>query len=222
MFGPTFGLAVEWNTLKRMSVGMELAYAQRGAYKSFATEILTSYSTSTFSYVNYTMMLSALELRIPIAYYLGYHEFIRPYLFVAPRLDLWMSGDLSWVRSYGNNAYKPLEFKPKLTDAMIAPFDVSAVAGVGLCGRLMWGRTRFFVKFELSYGISVMSNFSSKEVKAAEEASSATVSNPLIIQGWGDLAHEELGRRYLHNVEARLSLLIPLRTHLKDACALQQ
>ena len=75
---PTFGLAVEWNTMHRISVGLDASYAMRGANEVFATEFLTSYSTSTFARVHYTMTMNGVEARLPIPYYIGYGESIRP------------------------------------------------------------------------------------------------------------------------------------------------
>ena len=102
-------------------------------------------------------------------------------------------------------------FDSELNKATMKPYDISAVAGVGLCHRFLVSRTQFFMKFDLSYGISVLSNFSQQEV-----------DETIAFQGWGDIEHETLGNRYLQNVEARLTLLLPLRKRLKDACAFEQ
>lgn len=208
---PTFGLAAEWKTMQRFSVGLDVAYAMRGTNEVFATEFLTSYGSSTFARVNYTMRMNGVEARIPIAYYFGYGEAMRPYLYVAPRFDLWLGGDLGWERTYDDESYPPLVYESELTDATIMPYDVSAVAGVGLCQRFMVGHLQFFMKLDLSYGISVLSNFSKHEV-----------DQDVPFYGWGDIEHETLGKRYLQNVEARLTLLMPLRKPLKDACAFDQ
>ena len=208
---PTFGLAAEWNTMRRVSIGLDASYAMRGTNEVFATEFLTSYSTTTSARVKYTMTMNGVEARIPITYYLGYGENVRPYLFVAPRFDLWLNGNAQWVRSYDNDSYQPVVYETELTKATNMPFDVSAVAGVGLCSRVMIKRVQFFVKLDVSYGISLLSNFSQHEVDQDVE-----------FQGWGDIEHETLGKRYLQNAEARLTLLMPLRKHLKDACAFEQ
>ena len=208
---PTFGLAAEWNTMRRVSIGLDASYAMRGTNEVFATEFLTSYSTTTFARVNYTMAMNGVEVRIPITYYLGYGENFRPYLYVAPRFDLWLNGDAKWVRSYDNDSYQPVVYETELTNATYKPFDVSAVAGVGLCSRVMVKKIQFFVKLDVSYGLSVLSNFSQHEV-----------NEDVVFQGWGDIEHEILGKRYLQNAEARLTLLMPLRKHLKDACAFEQ
>lgn len=208
---PTFGLAAEWNTMRRVSIGLDASYAMRGTNEVFATEFLTSYSTTTFARVKYTMAMTGVEIRIPITYYLGYGENMRPYLFVAPRFDLWLNGNAKWVRSYDDSSYQPVVYETELTKATNTPFDVSAVAGVGLCSRVMINKIQFFVKLDVSYGVSILSNFSQHEVDEDVE-----------FQGWGDIEHETLGLRYLQNAEARLTLLMPLRKFLKDACAFEQ
>lgn len=208
---PAFGLALEWKTLQRISIGLDVSYAMRGTNEAFLTEFLNSYSSTTFAHVNYAMRMNAVEVRLPFTFYIGYGENFRPYLYVAPRLDLWLNGNLRWERTYDDNSYQPLVYETALTKATIQPFDVSAVAGVGLCGRVMINRTQFFVKLDVSYGVSVLSNFSQHEVNEDVE-----------FQGWGDIEHETLGNRYLQNAEARLTLLMPLRKRLKDACAFQQ
>lgn len=208
---PTFGLAAEWNTMQRVSIGLDASYAMRGTNEVFATEFLTSYSSTTFARVNYIMAMNGIEVRIPISYYLGYGENVRPYLFVAPRFDLWLNGNAKWERTYDNNSYQPVVYETELTDATNMPYDISAMTGVGLCGRVLIKKIQFFVKLDVSYGISLLSNFSQHEENEDVE-----------FQGWGDIEHETLGKRYLQNAEARLTLLMPLRKHLKDACAFEQ
>lgn len=210
-FAPTFGLAAEWNTMRRVSIGLDASYAMRGSNEVFATEFLTSYTTSTFARIHYAMAMNGVEVRIPVTYYIGYDEYFRPYLYIAPRFDLWLNGDLRWERTYDDESYAPLVYESELNNATMTPYDLSAVVGVGLCSRMMIKRTQFYVKFDLSYGISVLNNFSQHEV-----------NEDVVFQGWGDIEHESLGKRYLQNVEARLTLLMPIRKHLKDACAFEQ
>ena len=208
---PTAGLAFEWNTMQRMSVGLDASYAMRGTNEVFATEFLTSYTTTTFARVDYAMRMTAVEMRVPVTLYLGYGESFRPYVYVAPRFDLWLNGDLRWERTYDDESYTPVTYESELNKSTIRSYDIGAVAGVGLCSRLMLKQTRLFLKFDLSYGMSVPSNFSQREV-----------NEDIPFQGWGDIEHETLGQRRLQNVEARLTLLLPLRKRLKDACAFDQ
>ena len=210
-FAPTFGLAFEWNTMRRVSVGLDASYAMRGSNEVFATEFLTSYTTSTFARIHYAMRMNAVEFRLPLTYYIGYDEIFRPYIYVAPRFDLWLNGNLRWERTYDDASYPPLVYETKLDNATMTPYDISAVAGIGICSRIMLNRTQLFVKFDLSYGLSILSDFSQHEV-----------NEDVTFQGWGDIEHETLGQRRLQDVEARLTLLLPFRNHLRDACAFEQ
>ena len=208
---PTFGLAAEWNVMNGIALGLDASYAMRGTNDVFATEFLTSYTTTTFARVKYTMNMNGVEIRIPITYYIGRGEVVKPYVYVAPRFNLWLNGNVIWERTYDDESYPPIVYESELNKATIAPFDLGAVAGLGLCGRISMGHSQAFVKFDLSYGISALSNFSQQEVDE-------TVN----FQGWGDIEHETLGKRHLHNLEARLTLLMPLRKPLKGACAFNQ
>ena len=185
---PTGGLALEWNTMGGLAVGLDASYAMRGSNEVFVTEFLTSYTTTTFARVNYAMRMNAVEVRVPIT---------------------WCN--LRWERTYDDESYAPVTYESELNKATMQPYDISAVAGVGLCSRIMVKQTRLFFKFDLSYGMSVLNNFSQQEMDES-----------IPFQGWGDIEHETLGNRYLQNVEARLTLLVPMRKLLKDACAFDQ
>lgn len=211
VFGPTFGLVAEWNTMQRLSVGVDVSYAMRGANEAFATELLTSYTTTTFARVNYNMSLKGIELRVPVAFYFGESEWVRPYVYVAPRVCIWIDGSVRWERAYDDASFPPLVFESALTDAMAQPYDISAEAGLGVSGKVKLGRRHLFVKFDLGYGMSVLSNFSRGEV-----------NEDVTFEGWGDIEHERLGQRRLQNLEARLTLLVPLQKPAADACDFNQ
>ena len=211
VFSPTFGVVAEWNTMQRFSVGMEVSYATRGDKEAFDSEFLTSYASTTFARTRYNISLNCIELRIPIAVYFGDGEYFKPYVYVAPRFGVWMGGHVRWERSYDDASFQPLVFESELTDAMVQPFDLSAEVGVGLCSKIKLGQRPLFIKFELGYGISVMSNFSKGEVNEV-----------VAFEGWGDIEHERLGQRRLQNAEARLTLLMSLQKLAADACDFNQ
>lgn len=211
VLAPSFGLVMEWNTFKRLSVGLDASYAMRGTHEAFSTEFLTSYSTTTFARVNYTMNMNGIEVRLPITLYLGHNEMIKPYIYLAPRFHLWLNGKVNWERTYDDESFAPLVYESDLNQDVISSYDMSAIAGLGLCTRLMMGHTQMFIKFDVSYGYGPFNMFSKHEIEESVE-----------FQGWGDIAHETLGQRKIQNLEARLTFLLPLRNHLKDACAFEQ
>lgn len=223
-YAPTIGLAAEYDKPKWLSVGLNASYAIRGTNEKTETKFLTSFTNTASARVNYQMRLNGLELRLPVTLYLGYDDTWRPYVYVAPRLSLWTGGSLHWERNYDDGSYPPLVFDTTLNKATVRPYDFSVAAGLGLSRRVLMGRTQLFVKLDVSYGISVMDTFAQKETDAAESTQNADVSggSGFVFHGWGDIGHERLGKRHLQNLEARLTIMLPLRKHLKDACAFKQ
>ena len=211
LYAPTFGVTAEWNAMNGFAVGLDASYAMRGTNEAFVTEFLTGFSSTTFARVYYTLAMNGVEIRLPLTFYFGGGESLKPYVYVAPRFNLWLNGNIKWDRVYDNDSYDPVTYEKELDNASLAPYDFGVVAGLGLCSRIKLGHSSFFVKLDLSYGRGVLSNFSKHE----EEGN-------VTFQGWGDIQHETLGERYLQNVEARLTLLVPLRKPLKDACSFEQ
>lgn len=211
LFAPSFGLVAEWNTMCRFSVGADVSYVIRGDKVAFATEFLTSYSTTTFARVDYGISLEGIELRVPFVWYFGDGALLKPYVYVAPRVGLWMGGRYSWERTYDNDYFAPLIFEGDITRAMMRPFDLGAIAGIGFCSRLKTRQMHLFVKFDLGYGVNATNSFSQGEI-----------DEMVMFQGWGDIGQEKLGQRHLQNVEARLTLLVPFQKPAADACDFDQ
>lgn len=214
---PTFGLATEYHAFDNLAVGLDVSYAMRGTRKESSTLFLTGYSTTTMTHVNYEMTLRAIEARIPVTFYIGSSDNWKPYVYLAPRISMWLGDSICWKRTYDNNSYAPVVYRSNVNIDNIKPYDIAAVAGLGLCHRVLVGRFQFLVKVNVSYGISVFNNFSKNEIQASEAA-----QTPFVFHGWGDIEHENLGKRYLQNAEAHLTLFIPLKKPLKDACAFDQ
>lgn len=211
MFAPSLGLVAEWNTMSRFSVGADVSYVTRGDKVAFATEFLTSYSTTTFARVDYGITLKGIELRVPFIWYFGDGALLKPYVYVAPRVCLWTNGRYCWERTYDNYDLPPLIFEGEITRAMIRPFDLGAIAGIGFCSRLKTRLMHLFVKFDLGYGANAINSFSQGEI-----------NEMVMFQGWGDIGQEKLGQRHLQNVEARLTLLVPFQKPAADACDFDQ
>jgi hypothetical protein len=215
--GPTAGIAVEYNTMKNLGIGLDVSYVMRGTKEATSSTFLSSYTTMTTARVNYEMSLKGIEARIPVTLYLGSDETVKPYVYLAPRVSLWLGDSIRWKRTYDDASYAPVVYTHAVDKGTMNPYDISVVAGLGVCSRIMLGQMPMFLKFDLNYGISVLSNFSKEEIAAANEGSEG-----FVFYGFGDVEHEELGRRHLQNAEARLTVLIPIKKRLKDACAFNQ
>ena len=214
---PTAGIAMEYNAMNGLGVGLDVSYVKRGTREATSTTLLTNFNTTTIAHVDYEMSLTGVEMRVPVTLYLGAGENVKPYVYFAPRVNLWLGDSIRWERSYEDASYAPVTYTHAVDKSTMRPYDVSMVAGFGLCSRLMLGQMPLLVKFDVNYGVSVLSTFSDEEITAANEG-----SQTFVFYGWGDIAHEDLGRRHLQNAEARLTVLIPIKKRLKDACAFDQ
>ena len=215
--GPTAGIAVEYNTMKNVGIGLDVSYVMRGAREATSSTFLSDYSTMTTARVNYEMSLKGVEARIPVTLYLGSGETVKPYVYLAPRVSVWLGDSIRWKRTYDDASYAPVVYTHAVDKGTMNPYDISVVAGLGVCSRIMLGQMPLFLKFDVNYGIRVLSTFSKEEIAAANEG-----SETFVFYGFGDVEHEDLGRRYLQNAEARLTILIPIKKRLKDACAFNQ
>ena len=216
--GPTAGIAMEYNAMQGLGVGLDVSYVMRGAKEATSSTFLSDFNTITSARVNYEMSLNGVEVRVPVTLYLGGGESVKLYVYLAPRATLWLGDSIRWERTYDNDSYAPVVYTHAVDKSTMRPYDISVVAGVGLYSRLKLGHMPLLIKFDVNYGISVLSTFSKEEIDVAN----AGGSESFVFHGWGDIEHEELGRRHLQNAEARLTILIPIKKHLKDACAFDQ
>lgn len=214
---PTVGIAAEYNTMQNIGVGLDVSYVMRGTKEATSTVFLTDLHTQTSARVNYEMKLRGVEMRVPVTFYLGQGESMKPYVYVAPRVGLWLGDSIRWERTYDDASYAPVVYTHAVDKSTMKPYDVSMVVGFGVCGKVVLDQTPVFVKLDVNYGISVLSTFSNDEIIADNEG-----SETFVFQGWGDIEHEDLGRRYMQNVEAKLTVLVPIKRRLKDACAFEQ
>ena len=216
-WAPTAGLAAEYGTMQSLGIGVDVSYVMRGTREATSTTFLTGFNTTTSARVNYEMSLKGVEMRVPVTLYLGSGETVKPYIYLAPRATLWLGDSIRWERTYDDASYSPVVYTHAVDTATIRPYDVSMVAGLGLCSRLKLGQMSLIIKLDVNYGISVLNTFSRTEIAAANGENASFVFN-----GWGDIEHEELGRRHLQNAEVRLTIFIPIKKYMKDACAFDQ
>ena len=214
---PTGGIAAEYNTMQGLGVGLDVSYVMRGTKEATSTTFLSNFNTQTSAHVNYEMSFKGIEARIPVTLYFGNGETVKPYVYLAPRVSVWLGDSIRWERTYEDASYSPVVYTHAVDKGTMNPYDISVAAGFGICSRLMLGHMPLFIKFDVNYGISVLSTFSKEEIAADNEG-----SETFVFHGWGDIEHEDLGRRHLQNAEARLTVLIPIKKRLKDACAFDQ
>ena len=209
LFGPVGGVAMEWNGNSHFSLGFNALYAVRGTRKSFDTEFQTSFTETNTAHIHYRLTMNCLDFRIPISYYFGYESNTRFYAFVAPNFSLLLNGNMAWHRTYlkENPFYGSTDYEMDLTKANARPYEISALVGMGIRQHLQVNRLQMYLKVDFAFNFGLMNDFSDAEMNLEP-----------VFSGWGDIEHETLGTRRMQALELKVSLIIPFKKHLKDAC----
>lgn len=209
LFGPIAGIAFEWNASNVFSVGFDALYAVHGGRKAIDSEFQTSFTETNTAQVDYRMTMNCVDFRIPLTCYLGYESDTRAYCFIAPNFSLVLNGNIEWHRTYLNeNAFvNALDYEVPLTKANARPYEISVVAGIGVCRRFQINQLKMLVKVDLAYDFGLMNDFSDAEL-----------NHEVTFVGWGGSDQESLGTRHMQALELKASLMIPIKKPLKDAC----
>lgn len=221
------GLAIEWEYLRNVSIGLDAMYASRGTKKSFKTEFLLDYSTSDFAYYDYSSRLRGIEVFLPISFYKDIYfpediTFLRNslskvYIFAGPELYIPVSGKMDWIRYYGDGTVY-CEYHVDATKASVRDYYYGFGVGVGFWYKnfhsiALWDKKRPVNTFSITkvdFSCFIESNSLSKQEMAE------VVEH---VYGWGDLEHETLGKRYGLVFKITGTVLLPVRHKPSGSCS---
>lgn len=218
------GMAVEWECSRSISVGMDVTYSSRGTRKAFRTEFLLNYSDSDFAYYDYSAKLRGIEVFLPVSVYK--HAYLsenltsqrnsssKVYVFVGPELYVPLSGSMDWKRYYGDGTVYS-EYHVDASKTTVRDFYYGLGIGIGFWHKayLSTGNTRrpfnTFAISKVDFSCFLESNtLSTREMEGSVEH----------VYVWGDLGHEELGKRFGLVFKVSGTLLLPVRHKPSDSC----
>ena len=207
------GLFVESRFFDKLSVGMDVSYAWRRTQLEFNTPYLIDYSTTAVTNITYSQSLSGFEVCLPVTWYFGkpktwLDNYGRCYVFAGPSGFVLLDGTLEWTRTHLDDNQVIDHYQVPVSTSSSYPYDLGIKAGLGLAYRQRTQHGHFIVKAELSfyYGLSDTFSDAERELSVAH------------FYGLGDVQHEVLGKRYFRQVRLSLSIALPLRKRLEDAC----
>ena len=191
IFGYQAGVVAEWNH-NRYSIGFEGLYGQKGTkmhktvpYQISFTELDTLTST-------YSMTYQVITLRLPFIYYqkgLVKDDFIAPYFFIGPSIDLpsplQKTITATLVNKDGFGTTKENSTIPKF-------LNVSVLAGLGVMLNIPTSGSNVLLKFDIAANYGVI-NLGTAQL----------VTEGTWIQS--------------HDIEANLTLIVPIKKPLRDA-----
>ena len=216
-FGITGGLIVERMLNGNTSIALEGLYAMRKTGVNY--EVLNfpvAINVNKDFYRQYDVDYMEVAIQVPLTYYFSQGDF-RPYVFVAPRFTLPLSGNMEWQKmeiiDYGteNQHYSEdgaVHETVEMTAQNMRRWNVGLVAGVGVRYRLRISNYYLLFKLDLSGHAALINSFSKEEINGdSENVIGASYIDPYLMQ-----------KRFNTDASVKLSILFPLKKPLKGAC----
>lgn len=152
---PAYGLFLEFPSSKYLgfSLGFELLMVQRGMTKDFMFRNL--YHEIDKVETKY------IDFRIPVTYYFFRYSVINPYIFVAADFAWCYSGVVS--KNFPDNSDWNLSVDMSKSDAVMRPYDISAIAGVGLRFNLNFEVFTIVIKLDADYNFGLINTIPSEK-----------------------------------------------------------
>lgn len=220
LFSIDGGISIEWNFSQNISAGLDIMYSSRGTKKSFKTEFLLDFSTSDFAYYDYSAKLKGIEFFLPISVFkdVYFPEDItymrnsssKVYIFAGPELYVPISGNMDWKRYYSDGTVY-CEYHVDASKSTIRDFYYGFGFGIGF-----WHKKHFSLGNKNTFSISKI-DFSCflESNTLSEQEMEESVEN---VYAWGDLEHEELGKRYGIVFKVSGTILLPIKYKPTDSC----
>lgn len=216
-FGPIAGLTVERMFNSNSSIAVEGLFAMRNTHLDYnVLNFPIAINVNKDYYRQYDVNYMEVAIQVPLTYYFSQGDF-RPYVFVAPRFTLPISGKMEWQKKeiidYGteNQHYSEegaVHETLNMTGQNMRRWNIGLVAGVGVRYRLRVSNYYLLFKLDLSGHAALINSFSKEEINGeSENVIGASYIDPYLMQ-----------KRFNTDASVKLSILFPLKKPLKGAC----
>ena len=218
-FGLTGGLIVERMFNANSSLSIEGYFAMRNTEVHYdVINFPVALNVNKDYYRQYNADYQEVNVQIPLTYYLGQsNSKLRPYIYVAPRFSLPLSGKMSYkkveILNYGTDEQQYDEDHATMDTVSMSGqngrlWNAGLVLGVGLRYKINIGNYYLLTKLDLSGHAAVINSFSPNEISGeAEHVIGAGYIDPYL-----------LGMRFNTDATLKLTIMFPLKKQLKGAC----
>lgn len=216
--GYTVGFVVE-RYFSRLSVGLEGLFSQKGTKMFYEVPYQINFTTFGTFHRELFVGYNVATVRIPLTYYfkgLVKDDKVVPYVFVAPQIDIPLP--INTTLRDGAFLFENPPMQTTLTtygdvvDQVSTPINtqaltsVNALAGLGIMARIPTETSAIIVKFDIAANFGLR-NLAEEGFIWKKDASS------------GKLIPKENTRTIRsHDAEANLTIIIPIKKRLHDAC----
>lgn len=232
-FSPFGGLSIERMLNSNTSIGLEGFYAMRKTQLNYYVlnfPVALDMPNTDF-YRQLDVNYQEVDVQVPLTYYLS-RGTIRPYVYVAPRVTVPLSGKMVWqkteIHGYGT-ANQTLDDHPDIdTVDMTAQntwqSSIGLVAGAGVMFKFNLGNYYILLKADLSAHAALAHFTFLKESPFVHasflnsftyEEQAGTSQN---VVGAGYIDPYLLGMRFNTDAALRITIMFPLKKQLQGAC----
>lgn len=216
-FGITGGVVIERLINANTSVSLEGLYAMRNTELNY--EVLNfpiGLNVNKDYYRQYNADYQEVNVQVPLTYYFGQaNSNLRPYVFVAPRFTLPLSGKMIWqkkeILGYGTENQQYIDASVdtvEMNAQNIRSWNVGLVLGAGVRYKITIGNYYLIAKADISGHAVAINSFSHDEIYGESEN----------IIGAGYIDPYLLGMRFNTDASVKVTLMFPLKKQLKGAC----
>ncbi len=216
--GYTIGLVAE-RYFQRISVGIEGMLSQKGTKIYYDMPYQSSLTETDIFHREYYLGYNVVSVRIPVTYYFKgaiMDDKAVPYVFIAPQVDIPMTfnatlrnGTFLYEKPASQTTYTTYDdvvnkvTKPIDTKSL---FNIGALAGIGLMGRIPTENSAIIIKFDIAanYGLRNLAEEGFIWKKDPDTGKLVLKDNIRTIR--------------THDVEANLTIILPIKKRLRDAC----
>lgn len=216
-FGPIAGLTVERMFNANSSIAVEGLFAMRNTHLDYnVLNFPVAINVNKDFYRQYDVDYMEVDVQVPLTYYLGQGN-IRPYIFVAPRFSLPLSGKMIWQKKeiidYGTenehyNENNVTHDTVNMSAQNMRQWNVGLVLGAGVRFKVNLGNYYIFMKLDASAHAAVINSFTKDENNGdSEVVIGASYIDPYLLQ-----------KRFNTDAAVKFTLLFPLKKQLQGAC----
>ena len=199
------------------SIAVEGLFAMRNTHLDYnVLNFPVAINVNKDYYRQYDVDYMEVAVQVPLTYYFSQGN-IRPYVFVAPRFTLPLSGKMVWqkkeILDYGMESEHYDEASAtidtvQMTGQNMRGWNVGLVAGAGVRFKVNLGNYYLLLKLDASAHAAVVNSFSKDENNGDSEiVIGAAYIDPYLMQ-----------KRFNTDASVKLTLLFPLKKQLKGAC----
>ena len=216
--GYNIGIVVE-RYFPRMSVGIEGLFSQKGTKMFYNMPYQVSLSENGIFHREFFMGYNVVSVRVPLTYYFKgtvKDDKVVPYVFAGPQVDVPLQMNATFRQGeflFENpptqttiTTYGDVVDKTTTSVDTKALLSTSALVGAGIMARIPTESSAIIIKFDIAANLGLRNMAEEGFIWKKDQNTGALVLK------------ENIRTIRSHDVEANLTVIIPIKKKLRDAC----